>query len=59
MRAEAASSVDHRTGNRIEEAGARRDVLDHGQGIEVPLVGSLGELRTAVQIGNALAYLKE
>ncbi len=40
-RAEAASSVDHGTGNRIEEAGARRDVLDHGQGIEVGCISAM------------------
>src|SRR3972149_3094178 len=54
-RTHATLAVDHGPGDCVEESGARGGVVDGGQGVEVGLVGALGDLGTAMEVGDALA----
>jgi hypothetical protein len=50
-----ASGCELATGDGVEELGAGRGVLDGGEGLEVRVVGTLGQLGTAMEVGGTLA----
>jgi hypothetical protein len=53
--AETATVLDHRTRDGIEELRAGRGVLHGREGVQVRVVGALGQLSTTMEIGDTLA----
>jgi hypothetical protein len=53
--ADATLVIQHGGGDGVEELGAGGGVVDGGEGVEVGLVGALGDLAPAVKVGDPLA----
>jgi hypothetical protein len=47
--------VEYGARDRVKELGARGGVVDGGEGVEVSVVRALGDLSTAMEIGDAFA----